>query len=270
MKKSKNVNCRKKLKRLGLSLLGICCFLFTRYTLLVTDVYPAAISVQRIGSVDMNRIMEAYPEAKKMKDELSSNLKIKKDNIKIFQQNIEAAEDEVGRMEEELKKYEYAKREQEISEMAMQSSNNENTSTEQVESSTETFNISYGSVVKSTGSVAASTSTAVTSKFDEMKIEPTKIEPVQISSPSFTQNDITLKIKNIEKQKKDLENYIAGAKKDEKEINSKVKKNILGKIYDAIKETANERGLAIIIDSSNLIYGEDSEDITETVIKKLK
>ncbi|HAM38281.1 MAG TPA: hypothetical protein DCP53_02610 [Elusimicrobia bacterium] len=230
-------------------------FILTFNFLLLTCLYSASISVQRIGSIDMVRILDEYPEAKAIKEELSTNLKIKKDNIKTFQEQIETIENEIDRMEEELIKYQESVRQAEINEMAFQTTR---PSLESVETSSET--------------IVTSTQTDTNSTYESGTDTANQIVPenIQISSPTFTVDDIDLKKKNLKKQKEDLEKYIKETKIEEREINKKARKNMLGKLYDAIKEVANEEGLAVIIDSSNMIYGEDAEDITEKVLQKLR
>ncbi|HAX61438.1 MAG TPA: hypothetical protein DCX95_02615 [Elusimicrobia bacterium] len=206
---------------------------FTFY-LLPSFLYSATISIQRIGCVDMNRIMDEYPDAKKIKGELSASVNTRKENIKIFQSQIDATELEIIRMEEQLQTYnEEQKKAKEIAAVAA---------------------LAESSNISSTGTVVAVDTGTVT----------------QISSPTFTTADIETKKVTLEKQKTDLEKYIAATKQEEKDINNKAKKNIMGKIYDAIKEVSSEEGLTVLVDSCNLIYGEDAQDITEKVLKKLK
>ena len=212
--------------------LQIIFIIFLLQSVICNCLYSATISIQRIGCVDMNRIMDEYPDAKKIKDELSANLNTRKENIKNFQSQIIATDMEIKQMEEQLQTYnEEQKKTKEIAAVAALA---------EVPSSTETV------VVVTTETVT------------------------QISSPTFTAADIETKKVTLEKQKSDLEKYIAVTKQEEKAINNKAKKNIMGKLYDTVKEVAEEEGLTVLVDSSNVIYGEDAQDITEKVLKKLK
>jgi len=123
---------------------------------------------------------------------------------------------------------------------------------------------------KEIAAVAALTESAEMSSSTETIIVVDTGTITQISSPTFTNADIETKKVTLEKQKNDLEKYITVTKQEEKDINNKAKKNIMGKIYDAIKEVSSEEGLTVLVDSCNLIYGEDAQDITEKVLKKLK
>ncbi|MBN1385317.1 MAG: OmpH family outer membrane protein [Elusimicrobia bacterium] len=195
--------------------------------------YSATISSQRIGCVDINRIIKEYPEAEKIKEELSANLKTRKDYIKTLQSQIQTDEVKIKNMQEELDKYNelmQEKKENAIQQMALA----------ETESSTDTVSI------------------------------PIETETVEISSPAFTQDNIESEKKVLEKQKEDLEKYIKETKEAEKDINIKTKRNIFSKIYDVIKEVSDREGLTVVVDSYSIIYGEDAEDITEQVLKKLK
>ncbi|MDD5686441.1 MAG: OmpH family outer membrane protein [Elusimicrobia bacterium] len=248
------------------------------------SVYSATISGQRIGSVDINRIIEVYPEAKKIKEDLSASLQTRKTNIENFQNQIDSVENEIENMEEQLKKYEKAKQEAMLIPVAAPVtaySYGEPVKT----SSGAVGNISLssgavallggavGNISSSSGAVAmsgaavgnsSSSNTAITASTGVLNMIP------EISSPTFTADDIKLKKSNLEKQKKDLVKYLESTKQEEKAINSKIKKNLFGKIYDVIREVSDEEGLTVVIDSSLIIYGEEVQDITEKVIKKLK
>ncbi|MDO8735249.1 MAG: hypothetical protein Q7K21_08855, partial [Elusimicrobiota bacterium] len=187
---------------------NISTLIFNFTFLIFNCLYSATISIQRIGCVDMNRIMDEYPDAKKIKDELSSNLNTRKKNIKNFQSQIVATELEIKQMEEQLQKYD--------------------------EEQKKTKEIAVISALAESADISSSTETVVVVDTETV---------TQISSPTFTTADTETKKVTLEKQKSDLEKYIASTKQEEKDINNKAKKNIMGKIYDAIKEVSNEEGL---------------------------
>ncbi|MFH1541239.1 MAG: OmpH family outer membrane protein [Elusimicrobiota bacterium] len=282
-----------------------------------TCLYGATISNQRVGCVDMNRIMEEYPEAKKIKDELSADLSMRKKNIKNFEAQIDLVELEIKQMEEQFQKYNEEQKKikenqnkipivtttdissstcTDIVDAAVESSKEDivvKSSSEaitQISSSTGTDIVdaavepSEEDVVRSSSETIAQTlssteNTVVESSIEDIAVESSEEDAVvkpsskfiaQISSPTFTIEDIEAKEIALEEQKSDLEKYIIVTKQEEKTINSKVKKKIMGKIYDIIKETCDAEGLTVLVDSCNLIYGEDAQDITEKVLKKLK
>jgi len=93
---------------------------------------------------------------------------------------------------------------------------------------------------------------------------------VQVSSPAFSYADIETKKETLTKQKLDLAEYISATEIEEKNLNKKLKKNLLGKIYDSIKDVVEEEGLTVVLDSSNVLYDEGVADITDKVISKMK
>ena len=70
------------------------------------------------------------------------------------------------------------------------------------------------------------------------------------------------------KQQKEL--LSAETRESLKNIKSEYMTQIMGKIYDAVAEAADEGGYGLVIDKSNAVYGIPSTDLTETVLKKLK
>jgi len=74
-------------------------------------------------------------------------------------------------------------------------------------------------------------------------------------------------LKEVKKQKTILADE---AKESLKNIKSEYTSQIMGKIYDACSEAAEEGGYDLIIDKSNAVYGIPATDLTEIILKKLK
>lgn len=220
---------------------------------LISLIFSATISSQRIGCVDIYRIIEEYPEAKKIKEEFSAKLELRKEYIKDFRSQIEATENDIKNMEEQLEKYKEQKKEYEEQKKKYEEQKKEDAVTA----------LAQVDIISSTNTVVSSTDTVTTSA------DPTP-PPVRISSPTFTSDDIKIKKDAFKKHKEDLEKYIKTTKNEEKRIGRKIRKNIYGKIYDVVREIADEEGLTVIVGSDSLIYGEGALDITEKVLKKLK
>jgi len=73
---------------------------------------------------------------------------------------------------------------------------------------------------------------------------------------------IRLKKERLNQTKEELQKEIT---KLEKEMTHQ----ILGKIYDIIREIARAEGYAIVLDKKNILYSEMENDLTEKVIKRL-
>jgi len=54
------------------------------------------------------------------------------------------------------------------------------------------------------------------------------------------------------------------------EIESRRSEILLGKIYKAVREVARESGVSVVVDKSQILYGQGSVDLTDTVIKRLE
>jgi len=58
--------------------------------------------------------------------------------------------------------------------------------------------------------------------------------------------------------------------KDLLDIENRRSEMLLGKIYDAIREVARESGVSVVVDKSQILFGQDSVDLTDKVVKKLQ
>ena len=54
------------------------------------------------------------------------------------------------------------------------------------------------------------------------------------------------------------------------DIESKRSEMLLGRIYAAVKETAVESGVSVVIDKTAILFGQGSVDLTDRVLKKLE
>lgn len=67
-----------------------------------------------------------------------------------------------------------------------------------------------------------------------------------------------------------LGGYQAQVEKDLVNIESKRSELLLGRIYTAVKETAVENGVSVVIDKTAILFGQGSVDLTDKVLKKLE
>ncbi|MEA2081987.1 MAG: OmpH family outer membrane protein [Elusimicrobiota bacterium] len=74
----------------------------------------------------------------------------------------------------------------------------------------------------------------------------------------------------LDDAKKQKQLLSAEAKESLKNIKNEYMAQIMGRIYDACAEAAEEGGYDLIIDKSNAVYGIPATDLTETILKKLK
>jgi len=267
--------------------------------------HSATIVNQRIGCVDMNKVIEANPEAKAIKDELLADLQTRKNNIKNSQEQLAKFEKEIATMESEMLEYEKSKQQGTVAVSTGTSADVSNTvnissqtlplqpsSTQQPQPSLpqQGQQQQYQQLQQPQPSSPQQPSFRQPSQSSSMSVIRSTVPPspegirtstgttkqnitnqkVQVSSPAFSYVDIDDKKLMLTKQKVDLAEYISSTELEEKNINKKIKKNLLGKIYDSIKEVVEEEGLTVVLDSSNVIYDEGVADITDKVISKMK
>lgn len=90
---------------------------------------------------------------------------------------------------------------------------------------------------------------------------------VEISTATVKTDTRGEEIKALREQKELLS---VEARESLKNIKSEYMSQIMGRIYDAVAEAAEEGGYDLVIDKNNAVYGIPATDLTETVLEKLK
>jgi Skp family chaperone for outer membrane proteins len=73
----------------------------------------------------------------------------------------------------------------------------------------------------------------------------------------------------IRLNKERLNKTLGETKKELARLEKETTHQVLGKIYDVIKEIAQAEGYAIVLDKKNILYSEMENDLTEKVIQRL-
>jgi Skp family chaperone for outer membrane proteins len=209
----------------------------------VCELRCATIVNQRMGSIDMNRIIDENPEAKAIKDELSAGVEIRRNSANTYREQITKSTQEIKDMEEQLRRYK------------------ESIIAKPEPAATASGSASPYQTAPDTGAPVAVSS--------PVAISPAPV-PIVVSSPTFTAQDIEDKKALLQKQETDLTDYVIETEQQAKDINKKARRNLLGKIYDSIKEVAEEEGVTVVLDNSSMIYDDGVVDITDKVIKRMK
>jgi len=108
---------------------------------------------------------------------------------------------------------------------------------------------------------------------EKERVEPVAVtglaekEKMEISTaPVVTK---VLPEEEIRLKKKRLDELIATTEQDLAGLEKGISRQILGKIYDVVREIAQAEGYAVVLDKKNILYSEMDNDLTEKVIKKL-
>ncbi|MFH1724660.1 MAG: OmpH family outer membrane protein [Elusimicrobiota bacterium] len=64
--------------------------------------------------------------------------------------------------------------------------------------------------------------------------------------------------------------YQLGVEKNLIEIEDRRAEILLGKIYQALRDVARENGVSVVVDKNQILFGQDSVDLTQKVIDKLE
>ncbi|MFB0526802.1 MAG: OmpH family outer membrane protein [bacterium] len=107
--------------------------------------------------------------------------------------------------------------------------------------------------------------------------EKKRVEPVATTGLTGEETEIStgpviakpLPEEVIRLNKEKLNNMVEEMKKELTRLEKEITHQILGKIYDVIREIAQAEGYAIILDKKNILYSEMENDLTEKVIQRL-
>jgi len=89
----------------------------------------------------------------------------------------------------------------------------------------------------------------------------------EISTETVKELSISEQISELKEEKKLLTKE---AKDSVKNLSGEYSIQIMGRIYDAVKEVADSHGYTVVINKSECLYGIPSTDLTDEVLKKLK
>jgi len=92
-------------------------------------------------------------------------------------------------------------------------------------------------------------------------------EKVEISTAPAVTKPLPEEV--IELKKERLDEMIEKMKGELTRLEKEITHQILGKIYDVVREIAQAEGYAIVLDKKNILYSEMENDLTEKVINRL-
>lgn len=217
----------------------------------------ATISSDRIGYVDMDRILKEFPETGHIKTELLTEVTRQKEYITLKQKEIDTIKMEIRKMEEEI-----AAIVSEIS-LAQDSVTLSTAAAHEVSPSTSAM---PGFTFPTLSSTAATTFFASTPA--RLGADPGERERLEVSRKE-KEEQLIIKRELAAQKEKLLTEFKITSEKEITDLDSKAARNIYGRIYDAIKFVADASALTVVLDGANVIYGEKGEEITERVIQRL-
>ena len=74
----------------------------------------------------------------------------------------------------------------------------------------------------------------------------------------------------LQDKEAEFKTYQAQVEKNLIELEDKRTEILLGKIYHAVQEVAREEGVSVVVDRSQILFGQQAMDLTDKVLKKLK
>ena len=83
------------------------------------------------------------------------------------------------------------------------------------------------------------------------------------------EEQVASKITELGRRESAFKEYQLQAEKSLTELESRRSEMLLGRIYDALREVARENSISVVVDKSQIIFGQNTVDLTDKVIKKL-
>lgn len=223
-------------------------FLFIIFSIILFSSISLAVTIntEKVGYVDLDVIFENYPDTLAAKTEVD-------DKKAKFALNLKNKEDEIQNLENDYNIF--------VSSINFYKSQ---------KSSIEEENL-YEIAKATTTDFVVNVSTETALKEAKTKVDENNKKKIELDQL----------IKNLEKNKTELENKIAskkdGLQKYKQDTEMEIMKlqeaysyNILGEIYDTICEVSKKEGCSIIVDKNNILYGEELSDLTNVILEYLK
>lgn len=209
-----------------------------------------------VGYVDMELVFREYPEARKAREEYRIELLRHKSELSQREQVLDDLKREIDLLKRSL-----------ISATAVDKSSSTSAplspptipSSEEDPSSLTGIGPSTGALFVAPPSVPSETETV-----------PKESPPVLISAGVASQAEISKREEILLKRQKELEEARASSAKNLKAFEASRAKTILGRLYKALVELANERGISLVVDKSAILYGENTIDLTESLNRRVR
>jgi Skp family chaperone for outer membrane proteins len=211
---------------------------------------PAGSSV---GYVDMELVFREYPEARKAREEYQKE---------VVRHKAELAEREraLGDLKREIE----ALKDTSLTSFSVQGSSTPAESLTSVPR--------FPSLP--TLDVSTETPSGVSDEFP-LNVEqnfPRETETPQVSSGTAASvaEGISLREEQLLKRQKELEDARASSAQSLRAFEASRAKTILGRLYKALVELANERGISLVVDKSAILYGQNTIDLTESLTRRVR
>ena len=81
---------------------------------------------------------------------------------------------------------------------------------------------------------------------------------------------IAAKEKELARKESEFREYRRDVEKNLLDIESRRSEILLGRIYKALREVARDEGVSVVVDKKQILFGQNSVDLTEKVIRRLE
>ena len=203
----------------------------------------------KIAYVDMHKIFEVFPETEKARRNVTRTVQEKKSEITLKKEEVARLKGEVDFLRQKV---------------ALETVSTATVlavaplpavlPSAQVQQSTVSAALAAASVSVSSTALLSASSVPVAL--------PNLVTPMA--------RELAQKEELLSKREVDLEAFVGGTEQEIAKLEEGRNMEILAQIYRILQETASRSGYTIVLDKDNILYGQNTVDITDLVIKKLQ
>jgi Skp family chaperone for outer membrane proteins len=89
-------------------------------------------------------------------------------------------------------------------------------------------------------------------------------------APSSVQEGLAVREAQLTQRRAGLEKTRAEAVQSLRDFEAKQSKQILGRLYKALVQVAEEQGISLVVDKSAILYGQNAIDLTEALSRRVR
>ncbi len=239
----------------------------------------------KVAYVNMHRIFEAYPETEKARLELTSLIEEKRSEISAKKEEIAKLKGEIDFLNRQQSSVnpeaedravpEPAPRTQSLPENPDAAPGDEAGDRPTNPEGATSLTLPENSPLKflfsppAESTAAASLETEVSTDSEKARLFMSTSAPrIMPGIPSLAPS-LEGKQSELARKQADLEAFVGATEQEIKNLEEGKTMTLMARIYKTLSEIANKDGYTIIVDKNNILYGENTVDITESVIWRL-
>jgi len=205
----------------------------------------------RVGFVDMERIFQEYPETRKARTEYRKEIARYKNDISQKEKELEQLEMEIAQMRGTISPAEPLS----------------------VSSAPSVSPVLFSSAAPGNvfpPDMAISSSTPPPVSVTDPDVSPDPSQKLFSTTPYSPENTLSKKEADLLQKREALEKVRGTSVEALRAFEARQSRQILGRLYKALVQLADEQGISLVVDKSAILYGQDTVDLTEALSRRVR